>query len=172
MKRSPEYIKTKINLCTNPPFKGLGELGLWYGYCLESEIEKWRHDFSLVHLGEARDMAAFTFHPSGFHIRRVLSDGKLLKVYDERNVLLDDTLISAAIPGENLHLLELEQVVPFLKTMDAYYCRFAVRGLSHTGYVLEGRAYCAAWSDDQRGFLFETESGKNPNNSKIVERLQ
>jgi hypothetical protein len=171
MNRSPEYIQTKINLCTNPPFKGLGALGLWYSYCIESEINKWSYDCSRVHLGAAQDMAAFTIHPSGFHIRRVLSDGKLLKVYDDRNVILDDTLIPIAVPGKNLQLLELEQVVTFLKKKGAYYCRFAVRGLTHTGYVLDGTAYCAAWSDDQRGFLFETEAGKNPNNSKVIEKL-
>jgi len=94
----------------------------------------------------------------------------LLKVYDDRNQILDDTLLPVAVPGDNLKLLKLSEVVAFLKSRGAFYCRFAVRWLSHTGYVLAGRAYCAAWSDDQRGFLFETDKGPNPN-AEVLERL-
>lgn len=171
MNRGSGYIQTKKTISKNPPFKALAALGLWYSFCLESEIHKWLSAHATERLSPtATDRAAFCEHPAGYHIRRVLSDGKLLKVYDDRNQLLDDTLLPVAVPGDNLRLLDLPEVVPFLKSRGARYCRFAVRGLSHTGYVLEGRAYCAAWSDDQRGFLFETEEGPKPN-AEILEQL-
>lgn len=171
MNKGAGYIQTKIKFCGEAPFKGLGALGLWYGYSLESEIHKWKSACASARLGpDATDRAAFCEHPSGFHIRRVLSDGKLLKVYDDRNCLQDDTLLPVALPGDNLRLLGLSEVVPFLLTRGGYRCRFAINGLAHTGHVLDGRSYSAAWSDEQRGFLFETESGKKPN-AKVLERL-
>lgn len=170
MNKGPGYVTTKIRLCTNPPFTGLGALGLWYSYCLESELHKWQSDCATARLGAATERAAFCEHPFGYHIRRVLSDGRLLKVYDGRNRLQDDTLIPVSVPGENLRLVELPAVVPFLLARGGYRCRFAVNGLSYTGHVLDGHSYCAAWSDDERGFLFETENGKNPN-ARVLERL-
>lgn len=170
MNKGSGYTQTKIRFCTNPPFNGLGALGLWYGYCLETELQKWQSDRATAKLGIATDRAVFCEHPSGYHIRRVLSDGKLLKVYDDHNRLLDDTLLPCAVPGDNLRLLELSEVVPFLLARGGYPCRFAVNGLSYTGHVLDGRDYCAAWSEGQCGFLFETENGKNPN-AKVLQRL-
>ncbi|MEO6741200.1 MAG: hypothetical protein ABIP20_13180 [Chthoniobacteraceae bacterium] len=170
MNKGSGYKQTKILDCSNPPFRGLGALGLWYSYCLESELHKWQSDSTTAKLGPAKDCAAFCEHPAGYHIRRVLSDGRLLMVYDDRNQLLHDTLLPVAVPGDNLRLLEFSAVVPFLLTRGGYRCRFAINHLSFSGHVLDGSAYCAAWSDDQRGFLFETEKGKNPN-AKILERL-
>lgn len=171
MNKGAGYIQKKIKFCEKAPFRGLGALGLWYGYVIESEIHKWRSDCASGRLGpDAKDRAAFCEHPDGYHIRRVLSDGKLLKVYDDRNRLQDDTLMPVALPGENLRLLEFSEVVPFLLSRGGYRCRFAINGLAHTGHVLDGKKYSAAWSDDQRGFLFETEKGKNPN-GKVLERL-
>ena len=154
----------------NPPFMALSALGLWYGYCLESEISNWWSNHGNHQLGAAKDCAVFSEHPHGYHIRRVLCDGKLLKVYDGNNRLLDDTLLPLAVPGNNIHLLNLDEVVPFLKSRGALYCHFSIRGLSYKGHVLSGEKYCAAWSDDQRGFLFETDKGPNPN-AKILEEF-
>lgn len=170
MNKGPQYKQTKIRDCTKAPFIGLGALGLWWSYCLDAELHKWRSDCATARLGTATDRAAFTEHPFGYHVRRVHSDGRLLKVYDDRNHLLNDTLIPVAVPGDNIRLLELAEVVPFLLARGGYRCRFAVNGLGYTGHVLDGHSYSAAWSDDERGFLFETEKGKNPN-AQILERF-
>ncbi len=171
MERGAEYIQTKIRTSTTRPFIGIGALGLWYGFCLKSEIDKWKSACASASLGSnARDMAAFTEHPRGLHVRRVLSDGTLLKVYDDRNQIIEDSLLPVVVPGQNLTLLELVDLVPFLQRRGGFRCRFAVKGLAHTGVVVEGDHYCAAWSDGGRAFLFETEKGKHPN-AKILERL-
>jgi hypothetical protein len=44
MKPKLGYVQTKITFCKNPPFSGLGALGMWYGHALESEIKKWETD--------------------------------------------------------------------------------------------------------------------------------
>jgi len=165
----PDYFQTKKKFCENPQFKALGALGLWYGYCHVPAILQWLSDYRTARMGKAKDCAAFCKHPHGFHIRRVLSDGKLLQVY-ENTKLLDDTLLPIAVPGHNIQLLALSQVVPFLKKFGAKRYSFSIRGKSYKGYVLEGKKYCAAWSDQQRGHLFETAKGPNPN-AKILRFL-
>ena len=164
------YVQTKIKFCQTPPFVGLDALGMWYSYCLQSEITNWQSASRTARLGAATDRAAFCYHPKGYNIRRVHSDGALLKVFDPQGQLHDDTLIPVALPGANLRLLELHEVVPFLKAQGAVYCRFAIKGLPNTGYVLEGHSYSAAWSDKQIGLLFETDRGKNPS-GKLIEPL-
>ncbi|MDA1069501.1 MAG: hypothetical protein O3C43_23755, partial [Verrucomicrobia bacterium] len=63
--KSTLYIQTKINFCTTPPFAGLGGLGMWYSYCVESELNKWEVASRTARMKEIRDMAALTIHPSG-----------------------------------------------------------------------------------------------------------
>jgi len=170
MNKGDGYVQTKIKFCQASPFTGLGALGMWYGYCLESEIASWQSASHTAKLGSAADKAAFCEHPAGYNIRRVLSDGKLLKVYDSKGHLEEDTLMPVALSGKNLTLLDLPDVVPFLKAKGAIYCRFAINGLPYTGYVLDGKAFSAAWSDTGIGIFFETSRGKNPN-GKIIEPL-
>ena len=170
LNKGPGYTHTKIKFCEAFPFEGLGALGMWYSYCLESELQKWEQAHRTARMGPTRDAAVLCLHPGGYALRRVLTDGVLLKVYDQNNLLIEHTLLPLSVGGENFILLELDNVVFGLKGFGAVRCRFQVNGLAKRGWVLEGKSYCAAWSDDRRGFHFETDKGRNPNAS-ILEVL-
>ena len=168
--KSTLYIKTKINFCRTPPFSGLGKLAMWYSYCIESELNKWESASRSAQMGECRDMGALTIHPQGFTARRIKTDGKLLEVFDDHGVLFADSRLPIAVLGKNIRIVELEEMADFLNGVGGFPCKFAVRGKTYTGTVLEGKFYCAAWTVQNIGVFFETEASRNPN-GKILERL-
>ena len=162
--KTPGYTQTKIRFCQTDPFRALDAMGMWYSYCLQSEIEKWQTDSRTARLrADATDKVAFTIHPQSYNLRRILTDGQLLKVYNSKGELRENTLLPIAVPGANIKVLELDEVVPFLKGHGAFYCRFAIDGLSHTGYVLPAKEHWAAWSDKNVGMFWK--------NAQVVEKL-
>lgn len=170
MKPKPGYIKTKIGFCTTTPFIGLGELGMWYGHALESEIKKWETDSRTARLGDSEDKAALCSRHDGFQIRRVSTDGKLLRVYNpKKNQVTPNSLLPIAVLGDYIEIVDIPDVPSRLQSMGGYRCEFAIDGISHTGYILPGKQYCAAWTDDERGWNF-VEQGKNPN-GRIIRKL-
>jgi len=121
-------------------------------------------------LGDSRDMAALIIHPDGYTARRIKTDGDLLMVYNDNGDLIADSLIPVAVPGKNIKVVELEEMQGYLRSLQGSDWRFIVRGKSYTGTILEGKKYCAAWTEGQQGIYFETENSKNPN-GKLIERL-
>ncbi|HEY5344927.1 MAG TPA: hypothetical protein VIK62_01125 [Verrucomicrobiae bacterium] len=165
------YIQVKIKFCQAFPFCGLGALGMWYSTAVESEIHKWNADSRSATLGKATDKVALCFRKDGYSLRKIKTDGSLLCVYDwESQQLLPDSLLPIKVLGDNIEIMEIADVPSKLKAKGGYYCKFTVKGLTYTGYVLSGKHYSAAWTDRQRALHFEEQGAKNPN-AQIIQKL-
>ena len=172
MKKNGGYIKTKTSFCNTSPFTGLGQLGMWYAYALESEIEKWKTDSRNFTLGETTDKAALCYRPDGFAIRRIQTDGILLRVYNaETNRLIEDSTLPISVLGDRIEVISISDVANHLISKGGFRCEFAIKGATYIGYVLPGKKFCAAWTDEMQGIHFETELSKNPN-AKIIRKLE
>lgn len=145
---------------------------MWYGHALESEIKKWETDSRTAQLGNTTDKVALCSRHDGYQLRRIQTDGRLLRVYDTKtNQLLADSLLPIAILGDYIQILDIPDVPSRLKSMGGFRCEFAVDGITYTGYVLPGKHYSAAWTDDGRALHFEEANAKNPN-AHVIRKIE
>jgi hypothetical protein len=163
-------IQVKTRFCKSKPFAGLDALGMWYGNVVPDEIRRWERNASTARMGKAKEKIALCCN-QGWTLRRVITDGVLLEVYDWKTDLpLPGTLLPVALLGKNITLLDPSEVPPALKDRGGYACEFEICGQRMRGWILEGRVLCAAWSDAGRPYHFETQAGRNPN-GRVIRRI-
>jgi hypothetical protein len=84
---------------------------------------------------------------------------------------LEDTVLPISILGDYIEIFDTSDVPARLKDKGGFRCEFAVDGITHTGYVLPGKRYSAAWTDEGRALHFEDSGAKNPN-AYVVRKLE
>lgn len=171
-RNSPAYIQTKIRACQKPGYRGLEKLAMWYGFCAADHYANWETQWREAALADgAGDKAILVVQPGGYTFRRILTDGRLLMVYNDDGSLAEDSLLPINILGANGFVMEIEDVPGYVLEHGGFRARFAIAGLTYTGYILPGSQFWGAWDEEnQRGRFFESSQGKNPA-AKILEKL-
>lgn len=165
------YQQVKIKDCKAPPFSGLWSLGMAYGEVVAEETSKWLESRKDAVMGRASRKLALC-HNQGYQLRRVETDGTLLRVFDwEKDEAVPDSLIPVALLGKNLEMIEESKVVEELAKRGANRCKFTVKNAIYQGYVLDWDKFSAAWDEDRGRPLDFRNPGTRKSNAKILERL-